>query len=213
MRRDRRKKSIISVLISIFAVMAAGVGLFLYLLFSQLNQIDKSMVRFLVPGKAVVELERPGKYTIYHEFKSEYKGERYAVTNLPTPRVTVMYKPQNKEISVEKLYGRSSYSFGDTMGRGLMTFDVSQPGKYEIRVAYQNGSDTPKTVFAVGEGMVRRILTVVFGGLAVLFSVFGISAYILIKFIKGRQEETQHLGQRPPSPEKSSGEEIYRADI
>jgi len=44
----------------------------------RLTAVDERLIRVVVPGSAVLTLDKPGSYTIYHEKKSTVDGRYYA---------------------------------------------------------------------------------------------------------------------------------------
>ena len=56
----------------------AGFAGALFYLVPRLGAADSAMIRVVVPGTAVLTLDKAGRYTIYHEKKSTVDGRYYA---------------------------------------------------------------------------------------------------------------------------------------
>src|SRR3989337_1895065 len=71
-----------------FAIIIIGIPLFAILVFSSINNIiddrnltvsgDNDLVQLVVPERADIRLEKTGKYTIYHEYRSVIDNRVYA---------------------------------------------------------------------------------------------------------------------------------------
>jgi len=71
-----------------------------------------------------------------------------------------------------------TYDFGSRSGASVLAFDIREPGAYRIAARYDDGRDQPQAVLAVGYNFMPRLLTIIFGGLAIVFS--GIAAAIVV---------------------------------
>ncbi|HEX9327124.1 MAG TPA: hypothetical protein VF915_11435, partial [Reyranella sp.] len=56
----------------------AGFAGALFYLMPRLGAADSRMIRVVVPGTALLTLDKAGRYTIYHEKKSTVDGRYYA---------------------------------------------------------------------------------------------------------------------------------------
>ena len=85
----------------------------------------------------------------------------------------------------------------------MFDFKIDRPGIYEIAAQYPEGQEGPEVVLAVGQGFTMRVLTTVFGGLAIVFGSIGLAVAIaVITFLKRMRAE--RAVQRPDAQYRPS---------
>jgi hypothetical protein len=153
-------------------------GLFLY---RNLSGISSKLQQVVVPGKTELSLNRPGSYTIYYEQESIVGSKVYSTSrSLSGLECTVTAKATGEEVALSRAAVSSRYSVGGRSGYSVFDFKIDRPGIYEIAAQYPEGQEGPEVVLAVGQGFTMRVLTTVFGGLAIIFGSIGLAVAIAV---------------------------------
>jgi hypothetical protein len=153
-------------------------GLFLY---RNLSGISSKLQQVVVPGKTQLSLNRPGSYTIYYEQESVFGSKVYSTSrSLSGLECTVTAKATGEEVALSRAAVSSRYSVGGRSGYSVFDFKIDRPGIYEIAAQYPEGQEGPEVVLAVGQGFTMRVLTTVFGGLAIIFGSMGLAVAIAV---------------------------------
>jgi len=153
-------------------------GLFLY---RNLSGISSKLQQVVVPGKTELSLNRPGSYTIYYEQESVVGSKVYSTSrSLSGLECTVTAKATGEEVALSRAAVSARYSVGGRSGYSVFDFKIDRPGIYEIAAQYPEGQEGPEAVLAVGQGFTMRVLTTVFGGLAIVFGSIGLAVAIAV---------------------------------
>lgn len=169
----------VAVLIVVSGGVAAGL-----LLWSRLANLEPGLTRLVVPGSALIELPEAGAYTIFHESRSVIEGRIYATENVAGRRS----EGTGEAMPLTEPSWSSSYSLGGHTGESVLSFELARPGRYRLSASYPDGRGEPQTVLAVGSGFVSRLLTTIFGVIAIGFASFGAAAAIgVVTFLKRRR--------------------------
>jgi len=163
------------------ATFISGWLLFGLFLFRNLSRISSELQQVVVPGKTELSLNRPGSYTIYYEYESVVGSKVYSSSrSLSGLECTVASKAMGQEVTLSRTAVSSRYSVGGRSGYSVFDFKIDRPGIYEISAQYPEGQEGPEVVLAVGQGFTMRVLTTVFGGLAIVFGSIGLSVAIAV---------------------------------
>lgn len=160
-----RKQAVTRYVTALCIFIAGIVGFVAFLISSIWNITD--MKQYVVPGVHTLELERPGNYTIFHEYKSMIDGEYIWSEGFPAGLKIVVTSHDGDTLPVEPLRSGSSYSVGSREGSGVASFRVASPGIYSLSGTF-TGSSAPKTVLTVTSGFMSGLFKTVFGGIAIL---------------------------------------------
>jgi len=174
-------------------VFVAGWVLFALFLFQNLSGLSDTLQQVVVPGSVELTLSQPGKYTIYYEYRSVVGSKIYSADqNLPGLECVLVSKTTGSKVALSRASVSSSYSMGGREGVAVFDFTIEQPGVYELSAGYPVGQEGPEVVLAIGQGFVVRILTAVFGGLAIVFgsmaAAVAIAVITLVKRTKAKKE-------------------------
>jgi len=168
-------------------LLLAGVGAAGWLGWSGFVALQDSLTRFVVPGATELTLANPGTYTIFHEAESVVDGRLYSAQGIPGLRVTVTAEG-GKSIPVVTPGMSSSYTIGGHSGVSMLSFDITQPGRYRLTAAYAGGQSEPQTVLAVGQSFLGRLLMTIFGAIGSVFAGFGLAlALVLTTYFRRRR--------------------------
>ena len=163
------------------AVFISGWVLFGLFLYRNLSGISSKLQQVVVPGKTQLSLNRPGSYTIYYEQESLVGSKVYSTSrSLSGLQCTVTAKGTGEEVTLSRAAVSSHYSVGGRSGYSVFDFKIDRPGIYEIAARYPEGQEGPEVVLAVGQGFTMRVLTTVFGGLAIVFGSMGLAVAIAV---------------------------------
>jgi len=174
-------------------VFVAGWVFFALFLFQNLSGLSDTLQQVVVPGNVELTLSQPGKYTIYYEYRSVV-GTRIFSTeeSLPGLECHLVSKTTGSSIPLSRVTASSSYTVGSRSGVAVLDFTIDRAGVYELSAGYPEGREGPEVVLAIGQGFVVRILTAVFGGLAIVFgsmaAAVAIAVITLIKRTKAEKE-------------------------
>jgi uncharacterized membrane protein len=152
-------------------------------------------VQFLGPGRHILELDRPGKYLVWNDYRTVFQGRNYDESEKLPPglRISVLDKAGGQALTVTASYGGTS-TIGDSSSVSVSQFEIAQPGRYEIVVE----GDFPRRVFSVGRDFIPGLFGVIAGAFALIFGGFGAATGIVAwAFIK--REEAQRRAQ-PAAP-------------
>lgn len=176
------------------AIMVIGVAFFVIFLFSSLQNITKNLTQVVVPGKQDIELSESGKYTIFYEYRSVIGDRLYATgDNLSGLTCKLIEKTTDRSVALTPVTTSRTYSTGGRAGMAIFDFKIEEPGIYELSADYLEGRDGPAVVLAVGKGFMVKLMTTIFGGIAILFlSIIAGAAIAIITFAK-RYQKKKHL--------------------
>lgn len=159
-----------------------GVSAFVFLLINTLRDIKGGHKHIIVPGDYDIVLPKPGKYTIFHEYKSVIGGKIYNTKkeNLSGLKCKLVDKSTGLNIPLAQPMANSTYSIGSRSGVAILKFNIDDVGIYEFSAFYEGALDGPEVVLAIGQGFIGKILLAVFGGVGILLVTIGISITIII---------------------------------
>ncbi len=184
-----------------FAIIAVGIPLFSILVFEGINKIisdrnltvsgDTDLVQLVVPERVDIRLEKTGKHTIYHEYRSVIDNRVYASSpqEISGLEISLISETTRTPIPIEESSVSSTYTVGSRSGISLFDFNIDEPGTYELSAFYPDGQLEPKVVLAVGHGFVGNIIWTVLQGLGILFGTFAAgSTMVIMTFLKRREK-------------------------
>lgn len=135
------------------AVVLAGAVFFGFSISSVFGVAD-SIPQVKVPGSADLTLA-PATYTVYLEHQTVYQGKAYSSSGSASNwTLTVTDKESGEPLELRAATMSETYSFGSRRGRSVWTFTVARPGVYTIA-----GTGTGEAIFAVGSGVVLRMMS------------------------------------------------------
>lgn len=167
-------------------LLAASVAASGFYVVSRVAGLTGSLFQVIVPGRADLNLQTAGTYTIFHEYRSVIDGTEYDYDrSLSDLRVTVQ-SADGEQVKLSLLRGTSRYTVPGRAGYSVYTFDISRPGLYRLAAAYEDGRDRPRTVLAVGSGFVSGILETVMIAMAITLSGIGVAVILFVIVYRAR---------------------------
>jgi hypothetical protein len=138
--------------------------------------------QIVVPGKTEVTLDKPGNYTLSHEYQSVVNGKRYSTRGaISDLECTLRSRATGREVPLSPIGYSSTYNIGARAGVGIYSFTIDRAGTYELDARYPEGTTGPEAVLSIGRfsGMMRGMAG--FGlGLVLAFFLFIGSAAIFV---------------------------------
>jgi hypothetical protein len=159
--------------------LAGVVGALLHVM-PRLTAVDERMIRVVVPGSAVLTLDKPGNYTIYHEKKSTMDGRYYASETVSGLRLRLIDEATGTAVKLTEPAVASTYAIGNKSGSSIFAFAIDRPGRYRLATDLADGRSEPKAVLAVELGMLGEMFSLIFGALAIAFAAVGIAGAIVL---------------------------------
>jgi hypothetical protein len=158
----------------------AGFAGALFYVVPRLGAADSRMVRVVVPGGAVLTLDKAGAYTIYHEKKSTVDGRYYASETVGGLRLRLADEVTGAPVRLTEPAVASTYAMGNKSGASIFAFEIDRPGRYRLTADLADGRSEPKAVLAIEQGMLGEMFSLVFGTMAIAFAGLGIAGAIVL---------------------------------
>ena len=144
---------------------AAGLALWAFLSVAE-------PVRFLAPGAGSIEAGAPGRYVIWHEYRTTFENRVYrSNAGLPAGARFTVRGPDGPPLPVGPATS-ISWSSGEVERKAVGSFEASAPGRYTIVL----DGNFPALVIAVQPDFLGRVFRLAGG--AVLLALFGVGAGI-----------------------------------
>jgi len=173
----------------------AAIGGAAHYLMSRLGTLDALLTRIVVPGSAVLTLDKPGAYTIFHEEKSFVDGQYYASKSVEGLRVALVPEAGGAAVKLDEPSGSSTYSIGNREGTSILGFTIDRPGNYRLTASLASGRSEPKAVLAVGQGMMGALFSMIFGTMAISFGGLGVAGLIVLVTMLQRSKAARKQAQ------------------
>jgi hypothetical protein len=148
--------------------------------------IDQGTIRVVVPGNAAVTLDRPGRYTIFHELRSIVDGRAYDSRSVDGLRVALVAEAGGAPVALVKPNMSSEYEMGSRVGRSFLAFDIDQPGRFRLSASWPNGAAEPKLVLAVNQGLMGGMFKLVFGAIGIASMGLGLAVLLILFVVQQR---------------------------
>ncbi len=137
----------------------------------------------VVPGTHEIYLTKPGKYTVFYEYRSVIDNKIYATGESFSGMSTMLKsKESSREVVLSRPSKSGTYEAGGRAGAAVLEFEIEEPGTYIFAAEYPGGVSGPEVVFAIGQ---FKLLGTILGGLGILFGSFIIGGFIIARaFLK-----------------------------
>lgn len=165
-----------------------GVGTFVGFLFYRLNGLEDKLLTVVVPGAHDLNLNEPGNYTIFHEYRTVVGDEIYASSSEISRLKVAITSKTGATVPISPASSASHYDIGGRAGRSAFDFRIDAPGVYRLEAKYAEGQEGPKLVLAVSKGFVGDIVFTVFLGIAILLGSMVLAVAITVVTILKRQK-------------------------
>lgn len=154
-------------------------GALLYVM-PRLGAADAGMIRVVVPGNAVLTLDKAGQYTIYHEKKSTVDGRYYASETVSGLRLRLADEATGTPVKLTEPAVAANYTIGNKTGSSIYAFTIDRAGRYRLAADLAEGRSEPKAVLAIEQGMLGEMFSLIFGTMAIAFAGLGVAGAIVL---------------------------------
>ena len=186
-------------IIAAVVVLAAGFGLFGYLLFTGISGVGSDLISVKAPGESVLDLKEPGKYTVFVERGGLVDG---AVQSGPVSvsGLRVLVRNQDgQEIPVGPAGANQTYSVGSRQGYSILEFTVDQPGKYVLNASFDRETKSPPFTLTLSRGFMGNLFKVIALSMAALLGgILVATVIIVLAFVNKHADKRQQTPGMPP---------------
>jgi len=175
--------------------LAGFAGALLYLM-PRLSAADSAMIRVVVPGSAVLTLDKAGRYTIYHEKKGTVDGRYYASETVSGLRLGLTDEATRAPVTLTEPAMAANYTIGNRSGTSIYAFTIERPGRYRLAADLPDGRGEPKAVLAIEQGVLGEMFSLIFGTIAIAFAGLGIAGVIVLVVLWRRSKAVEPRGPR-----------------
>ena len=180
-------------------VLAAGVGAFVYTLYTGLVGLDEALIRVEAPGTSLVDLKHEGRYTIFLETPGEVDGSFASPYGFINGLSIALETGDGQAIPVGPAKGSSTYTINGRHGVSLMQFEVDEPGPHRFSATFVGGIPGHPLVLTLMQGFMGRLIRLILTGFAVLGGGIVLAALVLVlAFTTGRKAPS---GRPPGMPD------------
>lgn len=151
--------------------------------------------RFLAPGSGSVEVSRPGRYVLWHEYRTVFENRTY--DSAPKLPANVRFRIEAPDRSTVRLdtSASGSWNSGSVQREMFAGFDAEQTGRYTVTAQ----ADPPQRVIAVGPDpfwpLVKVVLVAIVLGATGIGGGIALGIYVLL-----RREAAASPRAAPPAP-------------
>lgn len=170
-------------------------GMIIFFVISLSSIIDKN-TRVVIPGKSDIVLKDTGTYTIYNEYRSVIDGKiYYTPQDISGLQCRLISKGTGESINIYPPRGYSKYTFGSYEGVSVFSFNIEQPGVYELSGEYPAGKGGSEMVLSVSHGSGGEFIVTLFIAMFEMFASFIVSVVLFIIILMKRQKAIKALGE------------------
>ena len=183
------------------AVILGGTGLFVYTLLHGIFHIADGLTQIVVPGQRDLTLMPNLQYTIFLETESVVDG-RISSTQENVSGLTckVASQASGNSIPTHRPRMEMNYSIGGRSGKSVLDFVTQEAGVYRVACGYDEASQGPQTVVAVGSDFSQRLSSTVVKSLAAMFGggILGTAIIVPVAILRSRAQ-SRIMAQASPS--------------
>jgi len=183
-------------------VVLSGMGFFSYALFDGISHFTDNLTQVVVPGEKDLNLQPNLRYTIFVEEDSVVDGRIYATkSNLTGLTCTVTSLATGKRIDTRRTTMSTIYNVGERSWRSVLEFVTEESGVYQLACNYEEGTQGPEAVLAVGSGVTEGILGIVTKGFASFFGGWFLGGAIFLTVFIKRERAKKRMAQAVMTPQ------------
>lgn len=193
--RPRRIGYLVAVLVFLLGAVPSA-----FLLASGISGLSKGLIRAGGPGQITVELDKPGTWTVFYEYRVADGPVTYVTAPEPPPMEVTLTSATGDVMGMAPSIGQFDYNTATRSGTSIGSFRIDEPGPYELEIRYlQEG---PEQVFlALGHEKGKATIKTVFGGIGIAVSgAIGFIIFVIVLILRVRSKsrlEQAALGQQP----------------
>lgn len=167
-------------------IILAGLLSIVFLIIGFVKGSQNDTFRIVVPGEKMMNLTKPGAYTIFYEFRSVVNGKSYTTeSNLVGLRCALVNMSTGKEVLLLEPSGYTHYNNWDREGTSVLEFKIKKPGKYQFEGWYEKGKTGEKVVLAISpeDG---RLFILILECIGIFIAAVGVSVLMAIWIMSQR---------------------------
>lgn len=154
--------------------------------------------QFVVPGVGVLDVDAPGRFYLWHEYKSSFEGKRYSSGNRKADGANIVAKQDGGEVMNFVVDESTSFSLGNRSKQSLGYIDVTEVGPVIFEVS---GLDD-ELIFSASRyelfKTLRKIgLSVITGAVCGVAGI-GFLIWGIVKLVNAGRRERLLANQPPP---------------
>lgn len=178
-------------------------GLIVYVIVS-INNMSNSLERMIIPGTEEINLEETGRYTVFYEEQMPISDRGFdADDDPPDISIDIVDADTGDRVPVSGGLGEVNYDFWSRSGQSIGSFQIDEPGTYEISAEFDNGEEVDEAVLALGEGIGTTIILAIVAGLSSgLFFCASIGVALIVVVITLIRRSRSHS---PGTPQTQTG--------
>lgn len=197
----RKQKGLILLIVGVVGIVAA-IGLCVASIFPIMSQFQQVVV-LESPGDTQIAIERPGTYTVWHDYRTYHEGNLIAhPETLPAGfTIQLVSSDGSDTVTMTPTAINETLSINDRQSVAVGSLEVKKKGAYTLK-AFNDAED--KRVFSLTEGSflgsmgkfgLRLALGLAAGALGVTLFIIG-----LVLMLTGRKTPPPSQQLPPPPP-------------
>lgn len=192
--RPPRTRYLIAVLVFLLGAVPSA-----WILASGISGLTQGLIRAGGPGTIGIELDKPGTWTVFYEYRVATGPVTTVTTPDAPPMEVTLTSPSGEVMVMGASTGTFNYNTSTHSGVSIGSFSIDEPGSYELGIRYLD--DGPEQVnLALGHEKGKATLKTVFGGIGIAVSgaiAFIIFIIVLILRVRSKSRlEQATLGQQ-----------------
>lgn len=179
--RPRRTGYLIAVLVFLLGAVPS-----VLLLVSGISGLTKGLVGAEGPGHVAIELDQPGTWTVFYEYRVANGPSTYVSSPEPPPMQVILTSESGAITGMDPSTGQLDYNTGTRSGTSIGSFRIDEPGRYDLDISYLD--DGPEQVFlALGHEKGKAAVKTVFGVIGIAVSgAIGLIIFIIVLILRVR---------------------------
>ena len=182
-------------------IFVAGVVPSVLLLTSGISALTEGLIRAGGPGQVAIELDKPGTWTVFYEYRVADGPVPYTRSPEPPPLAIGLISARGERREMSSSVGQFDFSTGTRSGTSIGMFVIDEPGSYTLAIDWA-GTNPQQVYLALGHEKGKATLKTVFGGIGIVASggialIIFVVVLILRSQSKNRMQQAA-LGQQQP---------------
>ena len=116
-------------------LLVSAIAIPVMIMVPSLSSEGPSGEQFRVPGVGVLEVDAPGRYYLWHDYKASFEGERYSSGNRKAEGANIAVKRGGGELMNFVVDESTSFSLGNRSSQSLGYIDATEIGPVIFEVS------------------------------------------------------------------------------
>lgn len=148
---------------------------------------DRNEVQFKAPGTIQVPVDKPGRYYLWNEYQTIYKGRSYNRSERIPDGMEIRIKDSSGQLLEFVSNGSMSSQIGSNFKQSVGYVEVKNTGIVDIEVSGGN----QEMIFSFSRSGMFKIIVIAFGGFAlsgiVALTGFGVIIWGIVKLLQANK--------------------------